>query len=74
MVWMKCLVSQREMSKTIFMSFPSSITKIASSSLAVLQTTEYSLATFEYVEVADFNPEQVKIFAQNWFTALAEDA
>jgi predicted NACHT family NTPase len=36
------------------------------------QTTEYSLATFEYVEVADFNPEQVKIFAQNWFTALAE--
>jgi len=36
------------------------------------QTTEYTLATFEYVEVADFNPEQVEIFAQNWFTALAE--
>jgi predicted NACHT family NTPase/DNA-binding Xre family transcriptional regulator len=36
------------------------------------QTTEYTLSTFDYVEVADFNPEQVKIFAQNWFTALAE--
>jgi energy-coupling factor transporter ATP-binding protein EcfA2 len=34
------------------------------------QTTEYSLATFEYVEVADFNPEQVEIFAQNWFATL----
>jgi len=36
------------------------------------QTTEYTLATFNCVEVADFNPEQVEIFAQNWFTALAE--
>jgi hypothetical protein len=36
------------------------------------QTTEYSLATFEYVEVADFNPEQVEIFAQNWFATLTE--
>lgn len=36
------------------------------------QTTEYSLSTFEYVEVAEFKPEQVEIFAQNWFTALAE--
>ncbi len=36
------------------------------------QTTEYVLPTFDCVEVADFNPEQVEIFAQNWFTALAE--
>ncbi len=36
------------------------------------QTTEYTLQKFEYVEVADFNPEQVKIFAEKWFTALAE--
>ena len=36
------------------------------------QTTEYTLATFEYVEVADFNPEQVEIFAQNWFATLTE--
>jgi predicted NACHT family NTPase len=36
------------------------------------QTTEYTLATFEYVEVAEFNRAQVEIFAQNWFTALAE--
>jgi hypothetical protein len=36
------------------------------------QTTEYTLPTFEYVEVAEFKPGQVEIFAQNWFTALAE--
>jgi hypothetical protein len=36
------------------------------------QTTEYTLSTFDYVEVADFKPEQVEIFAQNWFAALAE--
>jgi predicted NACHT family NTPase len=36
------------------------------------QTTEYTLSTFEYVEVAEFNRAQVEIFAQNWFTALAE--
>jgi len=36
------------------------------------QTTEYTLSTFDYVEVAEFKPEQVEIFAQNWFTALAE--
>lgn len=36
------------------------------------QTTEYTLPTFEYVEVADFNPEQVVIFAQNWFATLTE--
>jgi len=36
------------------------------------QTTEYTLSTFDYVEVAEFKPEQVEIFAKNWFTALAE--
>ncbi|MGK7873400.1 MAG: NACHT domain-containing NTPase [Xenococcaceae cyanobacterium] len=36
------------------------------------QTTEYILPGFDYVEVADFNTKQVKVFAQNWFTALAE--
>jgi DNA-binding Xre family transcriptional regulator/energy-coupling factor transporter ATP-binding protein EcfA2 len=36
------------------------------------QTTEYTVPTFEYVEVADFNPEQVVIFAQNWFATLTE--
>ncbi len=36
------------------------------------QTTEYTLPMFDYVEVADFNAEQVEIFAQNWFATLAE--
>ncbi|MBW4474941.1 MAG: NACHT domain-containing protein [Stenomitos rutilans HA7619-LM2] len=36
------------------------------------QTTEYILPTFEPIEVADFNPEQVKSFAENWFSLLAE--
>jgi predicted NACHT family NTPase len=36
------------------------------------QTTEYTLPTFDYVEVADFNSQQVEIFARNWFAALAE--
>jgi predicted NACHT family NTPase len=36
------------------------------------QTTEYALPMFDYVEVADFNPEQVKIFTQHWFSAFAE--
>jgi predicted NACHT family NTPase len=36
------------------------------------QTTEYTLSTFDYVEVAPFKPEQVEIFARNWFAALAE--
>jgi predicted NACHT family NTPase len=36
------------------------------------QTTEYTLPNFDYVEVADFNPEQVEYFAENWFVALAE--
>jgi predicted NACHT family NTPase len=36
------------------------------------QTIEYISDKFKPVEVADFNPEQVEIFAQNWFTALAE--
>ncbi|WP_347339497.1 NACHT domain-containing NTPase [Planktothrix sp. FACHB-1355] len=38
------------------------------------QTTEYNLPTpFEYVEVADFSPEQVRIFVENWFTASFTD-
>lgn len=36
------------------------------------QTTEYISDKFQCVEVADFNPEQVEIFAQNWFTSFAE--
>ena len=36
------------------------------------QTTEYTLQNFDYVEVADFNPEQVEKFSRNWFTMLAK--
>jgi flagellar biosynthesis regulator FlaF len=36
------------------------------------QTSEYILPSFDYVEVADFNPQQVEQFAKNWFTALAD--
>lgn len=36
------------------------------------QTIKYISDKFQPVEVADFNSEQVKIFAHNWFTALAE--
>lgn len=36
------------------------------------QTTEYIADNFQPIEVADFNPEQVKIFARNWFTAIPE--
>ncbi len=36
------------------------------------QTTEYTLETFKYIEVADFKPEQIEFFARNWFAALAE--
>ncbi|MBD2018517.1 NACHT domain-containing protein [Microcoleus sp. FACHB-53] len=36
------------------------------------QTLEYISDKFQAVEVADFNSEQVEIFAQNWFTAFAE--
>ncbi|MDM3847956.1 MAG: NACHT domain-containing protein [Aphanizomenon gracile PMC638.10] len=36
------------------------------------QTTEYTLQNFDYVEVADFNPEQVEKFSRNWFTTLAK--
>ncbi len=36
------------------------------------QTLKYISDKFEPVEVADFNLEQVEIFAYNWFTALAE--
>lgn len=36
------------------------------------QTAEYILTGFDYVEVADFNSEQVKLFSQNWFAALAQ--
>jgi predicted NACHT family NTPase len=36
------------------------------------QTTEYQSDKFECVEIAEFKPEQVESFAQNWFVALAE--
>lgn len=36
------------------------------------QTSEYILPNFDYVEVADFNPQQVEQFAKNWFAALAD--
>ncbi|KAB8317255.1 NACHT domain-containing NTPase [Tolypothrix campylonemoides VB511288] len=36
------------------------------------QTTEYTLSTFDYVEVADFNKEQVESFAQNWFATSVQ--
>jgi len=36
------------------------------------QTTEYTLSTFDYIEVADFKPEQIEVFAGNWFAAFAE--
>ncbi len=34
------------------------------------RTTEYKIPGFYSFEVADFKPEQVDIFAQNWFEAL----
>ncbi len=33
------------------------------------QTLEYNLGTFEFLEIADFNPEQVQAFVLKWFTA-----
>ncbi|MGB5959892.1 MAG: NACHT domain-containing protein [Coleofasciculaceae cyanobacterium] len=36
------------------------------------QTIDYISDKFEPVEVADFNSEQVELFAKNWFTTLAE--
>jgi predicted NACHT family NTPase len=36
------------------------------------QTTEYIADNFEPIEVADFDAEQVKLFARNWFTAIPE--
>jgi predicted NACHT family NTPase len=36
------------------------------------QTTKYISDKFDCVEVAEFTPKQVEIFAQNWFTSLAE--
>lgn len=36
------------------------------------QTVEYILPNFKYVEIADFNSEQVENFAQNWFAALVD--
>lgn len=33
------------------------------------QTVEYNLGNFAFLEVADFNPEQVETFARKWFTA-----
>ncbi len=34
------------------------------------QTTEYTLENFDYVEVAEFKPQQVEKFAENWFATL----
>ncbi len=36
------------------------------------QTTEYIADHFQPIEVADFDPKQVRIFARNWFTAIPE--
>ncbi|MDJ0718925.1 MAG: NACHT domain-containing protein [Prochloraceae cyanobacterium] len=36
------------------------------------QTTEYTLPNFNYVEIADFNSEQVDCFANNWFSTINE--
>ena len=36
------------------------------------QTTEYIADHFQPIEVADFDAEQVKIFARKWFTATPE--
>lgn len=35
---------------------------------------QYRFNGFTYVELADFNPTQVAIFAQRWFVATAQDA
>ena len=34
---------------------------------------QYRFNGFTYVELADFNPTQVEIFARRWFTATAQD-
>lgn len=36
------------------------------------QTTQYTLPAFEFVELADFNKEQVESFAQNWFATSVQ--
>ncbi|KAB8334554.1 NACHT domain-containing NTPase [Scytonema tolypothrichoides VB-61278] len=36
------------------------------------QTTEYTLQTFDYVEVADFKKKQVESFVQNWFATSVQ--
>jgi len=36
------------------------------------QTTEYIADNLQPIEVADFDAEQVKTFARNWFTAIPE--
>lgn len=35
---------------------------------------EYNLNRFTYVEIADFNPEQIDLFAKNWFSCFIENA
>ena len=35
---------------------------------------QYRFNGFTYVELADFNPTQIEIFAQRWFVATARDA
>ncbi|MDJ0533058.1 MAG: NACHT domain-containing NTPase [Xenococcaceae cyanobacterium MO_207.B15] len=39
-----------------------------------LAAQQYRFHGFTYVELADFNPTQVEIFAQRWFNATAQDA
>lgn len=36
------------------------------------QTVEFILPSFTYVEIADFKPEQVRLFAYNWFMSMAD--
>ncbi|MEL6440442.1 MAG: NACHT domain-containing NTPase [Cyanobacteria bacterium J06621_8] len=38
-----------------------------------LAAQQYRFNGFTYVELADFNPSQVEMFAQRWFVATAED-
>lgn len=37
------------------------------------QITECNYTTFEYFEIADFNPKQIQEFTKTWFTALVKN-
>ncbi|MFP4007684.1 MAG: NACHT domain-containing protein [Spirulinaceae cyanobacterium] len=37
------------------------------------QITECNYTTFEYFEIADFNPKQIQEYAKTWFTALVKN-